>query len=125
MSAAPGVPRPEGWPRVIPRLLVPDPASLARFLGKVFAARVVDSPGRPSEVWIGDSVVLVSDGGGVRESTRSALYVYVDDVDACTARAIEAGATLIEPPTDLPYGDRRSVWRDPSGQQFQVATRLV
>src|SRR5271165_7482320 len=33
-----------------------------------------------------------------------ALHVYVPDVDALTAQAVAAGAELLTPPTDMPYG---------------------
>ena len=38
--------------------------------------------GIPTEVRIRDSIVMVSDGGGVREPLPGFLYVYVEDADA-------------------------------------------
>jgi len=61
---------------------------------------------RPSEVWIGDSVVMVSEAGP-RHPMPAFLYVYVGDTDAVYERARDADALTIEPPFETPYGDRR------------------
>ncbi|MEY2397671.1 MAG: PhnB protein [Actinomycetota bacterium] len=52
------------------------------------------------------------------------LYVYVDDADATFARAVDAGAAVIEEPVYTPYGDRRAIVTDPFGNVFQIAHRL-
>ena len=39
----------------------------------------------------------------------------VDDVDAATLAAVAAGATLVDPPVDEPWGERQSVLTDPDG----------
>ncbi|HYD45797.1 MAG TPA: VOC family protein, partial [Phenylobacterium sp.] len=49
-------------------------------------------------------------------------YVYVPDTDATYQRALEAGARVIEPPSDMPYGDRRATLQDPWGNTWQIAT---
>jgi PhnB protein len=74
---------------------------------------------------IGDSIVMVSDGGGLRESWPAFLYVYVEDVDETYRRATDASAVSIEAPIDTPYGDRRATIQDPWGNMWQVATRQV
>jgi len=62
----------------------------------------------PPKFGSGDSIVMVSDGGGVREPLAGFLYVYVEDADAVYRMAINAGAVSIEAPADMPYGDRRA-----------------
>jgi PhnB protein len=44
----------------------------------------------PSQIAIGDSLVMVS-GAGPRATFPAFLYVYVDDVDQACRRALEAG----------------------------------
>src|SRR4029077_12337940 len=78
--------------------------------------------GAPAVVRIGDSVIMVSDGGGAREFLPTFLYVYVDNTDRVCQRAVEAGALIIEHPADMPYGDRRAMLRDPWGNTSQIAT---
>ena len=60
---------------------------------------------------------------GERELFPAFLYVYVDDADAAYDRALAAGAVSLEAPLDTPYGDRRAMVRDPSGNVFQIAHR--
>ena len=42
----------------------------------------------------------------------------VDDVDATTAAAEKAGATVIDPPEDQPWGERQAVLTDVDGHVF-------
>ena len=67
-------------------------------------------------------MILVSDGGGVREPRKTFLYVYVENTDKTYRRALEAGALTIEKPVDMPYGDRRAMVEDPWGNIWQIAT---
>lgn len=72
---------------------------------------------------IGDSIILVSDGGGLRKTMQVFLYVYVENADRTYQRAIASGAEAIEVPLDTPYGDRRATVRDSWGNTWQIATR--
>jgi uncharacterized glyoxalase superfamily protein PhnB len=115
--------KPQGWPAVTPRLITADVAGLVEFLKRVFGATGEVQAGRPAEMAIADSRILVSDGAGVRSATSAFLYVYVPDVDEVWRRAVEAGATTIEAPAGTPYGDRRAMLEDRWGNTWQVATR--
>jgi len=117
--------RPEGWPTVIPRLLTNDVVGLVNFLRTTFHARGEVREGVPTEVRIGDSIIMVSDGGGVREPLAGFLHVYVEDADAVYRMAIDAGAVSIEAPADMPYGDRRAMVQDAWGNIWQIATYRV
>jgi uncharacterized glyoxalase superfamily protein PhnB len=44
-----------------------------------------------------------------------AVSFLVDDVDAATALAVKAGATVVDEPADQPWGERQSVLTDPDG----------
>lgn len=56
--------------------------------------------------------------------TTSGLVVFVDDVDAHHRHAVEEGATVDYPPTDMPYGQREYGTRDSEGGLWCFATRL-
>lgn len=114
--------QPDGWHTVTPRIIVRDPENLISFIRSVFDGRGEFHPGRPAEIRIGDSVVMISDGGGLRESAPAFLYVFVEDADSTFRRAIAANAVSIEGPTDTPYGDRRATVRDEWGNLWQIAT---
>jgi uncharacterized glyoxalase superfamily protein PhnB len=51
--------RPAGWPALIPRIAVDDPEALVTFIKHVFGATGDFSPRRPSELRIGDSMLMV------------------------------------------------------------------
>ena len=114
--------RPDGWHSVTPRIFTPDVAGLVRFLRTVFDAEGDVRSGAPSEIRIGDSIIMISDGGGLRAIQPAFLYVYVENADAVYRRAMAAGARSIEEPLDTPYGDRRATVEDPWGNGWQVAT---
>jgi PhnB protein len=115
--------KPPGWPSLVPRLFAADSDRLAVFLKSAFGAEGDIQAGRPTELVIDGSVVLVSDGGGVREPTASFLYLYVPNCDETYARALSAGAASVEAPLDTTYGDRRATVRDPGGNTWQIATK--
>lgn len=52
------------------------------------------------------------------------MGIYVSDVDAVTARAVEAGATVREEPSTFVSGDRYSSVRDPFGVRWSIMTRV-
>ncbi|UTW44676.1 VOC family protein [bacterium SCSIO 12696] len=52
------------------------------------------------------------------------LYVYVDNVDALTERAREAGAYILAEPMDSPWGDRTALISDWDGHRWMFATKI-
>lgn len=106
-----------------PRIVVRDPAGLVTFLKTVFGASGDFHAERPTEMRIGDSVVMVS-GDQYRDPMTAFLYVYVDDPDDAYRRALAAGAVSLEEPAETPYGDRRGMVRDAWGNTWQIATRV-
>jgi len=112
---------PEGWHTVTPRLFVNDAAKFVDFLKHAFGASGTFRSDGPSEIRIGDSIVMVGQAGP-REAMPTFLYLYLEDTDAAYRRALEAGAVSIEEPTDMHYGDRRATVKDPFGNIWQIAT---
>ena len=112
---------PEGWHSVTPRLVVHDVAKLVKFFKKAFGATGDYRADSPSQIRIGDSLVMVSSVGS-RDAMPAFLYLYVEDIDAAYQRALKAGAISLEEPQDMPYGDRRGMVKDPSGNVWQIAT---
>ena len=51
------------------------------------------------------------------------LYLYVPNTDATYARALAAGATSVQEPADMFYGDRSAGVKDPAGNTWMIATR--
>jgi uncharacterized glyoxalase superfamily protein PhnB len=96
---------------------------MVHFVKEVFRGQGEFHVNRPAEIRIGDSLIMISDGGGVREPVSAFLYVYVENVDETYKRAVEAGAETLELPSDQPYGDRRAMVKDPWGTLWQIASR--
>ncbi len=105
---------------------------LPDFLGSVFGAQEIERhevPGKRQahvEVRVGDSVIIVEAGAApvYGESPTASVYVYVEDVDDAYARALDAGAVSVDPPSDKPYGERSCGIRDPSGNTWWVSRLL-
>ena len=114
---------PEGWHTVTPRIVVRDAEGLVEFLRRVFGATGDYRQDLPSVVKLGDSIIMVSNAG-IRNSMPAFLYVYVDDTDETYRRALQAGASSLEEPSDMPYGDRRGMVEDEWGNTWQIATHL-
>ena len=54
----------------------------------------------------------------------STIMLYVPDVDASHALALQAGCTQVRPLTDQFYGDRSSTVRCPFGHYWTLATHI-
>jgi PhnB protein len=81
---------------------------------------------------IGDSIVTLCDAmpshGLVAPDREAAvtqfITLYVEDADELHARALEAGATEVNPVSDHVHGDRAGSVRDPFGHRWAVATHV-
>jgi PhnB protein len=121
---------PEGYHTVTPFVIVRDSAKFLEFLAQAFGAeemgRVVGEDGTigHAETRIGDSVVMMFDAKPHWPDTPAFLRIYVDDCDATTSRALEAGATSVTEPGTMPWGDRAGRLRDPLGNLWWIMTRV-
>jgi PhnB protein len=124
-------PIPRGFRTVTPYLIAKDGPALLEFAKQAFGAeetfRAVGSAGGlHGEVRIGDSMLMM--GGGIpgkefRSTPNThALHLYVKDADAVTAKALAAGATLIDELRDQEYGERSASVKDPAGNYWYIAT---
>ena len=113
---------PPGWHTITPRIFTADPEGLVGFVKRTFEATGDFQATRPSEIRIGDSILMIS-GTEFRATQTACLYVYVRDVDEVFARSVTAGVKVIEAPTDMPYGDRRCTVEDGWGNVWQIANR--
>jgi len=116
--------QPDGWHTVTPRIVTSEPEEMVRFVKKVFQGQGEFQVNRPAEIRIGDSLIMISDAGGLRVPVSGFLYVYVENVNETYRRAVEAGAEILEPPSDVPYGARRAMVKDAWGNLWQIASRI-
>lgn len=58
----------------------------------------------------------------VQDAPAGVIVTFVlDDCDSVYRRAQSIGADVIEPPTDMPYGQRRMLVRDPDGTVLDIS----
>jgi PhnB protein len=139
VSAKPD-PIPDTYRRVTPCLVVRGAAAALDFYAAVFGATErmrnpsPDGSIAHAEIEIGDSVLIVSDEDtrlGTQAPPAEGLsgspvfqFVYVEDVDAVVARAVERGATLRRAPQTQFYGDRDGFIIDPFGHGWTIASHI-
>jgi len=118
---------PEGLGSVTPYLHPRGAPALVEFLKRAFAAEEMaihhgpDGAIAHAKIRVGGSVIEMGEAHGEWGAMPTMFYVYVDDVDAWYRRALDAGATSIEPPALQPYGERRAAVRDAFENQWYLA----
>jgi len=129
---------PEGVNPVVPHLSIKGAKKAIEFYQAAFGADVVqlmpmgDDLVGYADLKIAGSRIYLADSmpgwGPVRspgelKGTSVTIHLWVEDVDAFFARAIEAGATAVMPVADQFWGDRYGLLADPFGHTWAIATR--
>jgi len=127
---------PKGYHSITPYLIVNGASKAIEYYRQVFNAELVMQMPLPdggvahAEIKIGDSHLMLSDmcpevhfkspdelGG-----TPISIMLYVEDVDAVFAKALELGAIEVRPVHDQFYGDRAGTLQDPFGHVWTIGT---
>jgi PhnB protein len=121
-------PIPPQYGTLTPYLVLSGCARAIEFYKNVFGAEEVmrmagpnDSIGH-AELRFGDRILMLADGVAEWPATSALIAVYVADCDAVFARAVAAGAEVVQPLEDKFYGDRAATVRDPFGQRWSIMT---
>ena len=124
-------PIPDGYTAITPYLISEDAPGLIDFLGEAFGGveRVrMPMPGGAighAEVVIGGAVVMLSSAMPPDfPATKSAIHLYVEDVDSIYAQAVKAGATSLAEPEDQFYGERMARVTDPAGNTWLISAHI-
>lgn len=131
--------KPSGLKDAYPYLRCKGAAQAIEFYKKVFGATEIfrlneKSTGRVghAELQLGNIVLMLSDEypemnilsplsiGG----SGACMHLHVDNADAWAQRAIDAGATMVMPPTDQFYGERSCKVRDPFGHEWMLGHEI-
>ena len=131
--------RPEGYTTLTPFLVCSPATEAIRFYEEVFGAALVSRMDGPddtvlhAELDLGQGRLQLSDPTpqyGLAVPDRSgdtvsaSLCIYVADVDAVFAAAVERGATVREKPDTFVTGDRFASIYDPFGHRWAVMTKV-
>jgi PhnB protein len=129
---------PKGYSSVTPYLAIQGAAQAIDFYKKVFGAlELMRMPGPQGklghvEIKVGDSKIMLADESEqmnfrspkAHGGTPVHIMVYVKDVDATVAKAIESGAKMMREVQDMFYGDRSGSFEDPFGHFWHIATHV-
>jgi PhnB protein len=72
----------------------------------------------------GEVSVLASRAPEVNGSSSVVVYLYVEDVDSTIEKAVSAGAKILIPVANMPWGDRTGRILDPEGHVWNISTRF-
>lgn len=122
--------KPASYPSISPYLICRNAEEVIAFLAAAFGGIVQRRFDRPdgslmhAEVKIDDSVVMIGGGGTEIASAPAHVHLYVEDALATFARAVDAGATVVqEPARKREDDDLRGGVQDPSGTTWWIATQ--
>lgn len=125
-------------PMLVPHLVVDDAAAALDFYAKAFGAEeMVRIPGPDGKLihaafqingvmlFLNDDFPEMNDGKSTTPTalggTPVTIHLHGAEVDARFQRALDAGATVVNPLEDQFWGDRYGVVRDPFGHQWSLA----
>lgn len=128
----------DNTPMLVPHLVVDGAAAALDFYAKAFGAEEMTRlPGPGGKlmhaafridghmVFLNDDFPEFNDGKSTTPAalggTAVTIHLHGPDVDARFQRALDAGATVVNPLEDQFWGDRYGVVRDPFGHQWSLA----
>ncbi|GAA5509397.1 VOC family protein [Novipirellula caenicola] len=123
---------------VFPYLRVRNANAAIEFYQSVFGAteefRLAEPSGRigHAQLKFGSYTVMISDeypeygieGPEAFGGSGSSIHLHVEDVDAMTQRAVDAGAKLVMEPKDQFYGERAAKVLDPFGHEWLLGSTI-
>lgn len=127
--------RPKKQPWVAPILWVNDVRGHAHWLERAFGFEIelimdaADGSAQHAIVRHRRGVIMLGHSkdatlGPPSGKACATQYVYTADVDELALRATAAGAKLVNPPRDEPWGDRCVPLTDPEGHSWMFATHV-
>jgi PhnB protein len=132
--------RPDGYTTLTPFLVCSPATEAIRFYEEVFGATLISRMDGPDgtvmhaeldfgtgRLQLGDpneAFGLVVPTGRAQDRVSGSTCIYVPDVDAVFAAAVEHGATVREKPETFVTGDRFASIYDPFGHRWAVMTKV-
>jgi PhnB protein len=120
---------PEGFHTITPNVIVEDAKKAIEFYKKAFGAeekvRLTMPDGKivHCELLIGDSRLNLAEPMEDWPAHSLLAQIHVEDSDALFKRAVDAGAEVKMPMTDMFFGSREGRVTDPFGSTWTISTR--
>lgn len=110
---------------VIPELAYADVVEASDWLSKAFGFTVRLRIGsHRAQLVYGDGAIIVMDGGS-GDVTPQSVLVRVENAHAHHEQALAAGAHIVKPPTDYPYGERQYNAEDIGGHSWTFSQSIA
>lgn len=123
--------KPATYTSLSPYLIVSDAAALIHLLETVFGAKEIRRFSAPDStlimhagVRLDDSIMMLADSTGEWPPAPANMHVYVPDVDATFAAALQVGAAAIQEPVKKDDDDKRGGFQDAFGNSWWIATKV-
>lgn len=119
---------PKAFHTITPNVVVDNAEQAVAFLQEAFGAtenyRLTMSNGKIAhcELKLGDSVLNLGESMEGWPAHGLIAQIYVEDSDELFKRAVDAGAKVIMPMTDVFFGSREGRVADPFGNVWTIAT---
>lgn len=123
------VPRPAGYNRVIPYLILKDGNGFLKYAETVFGCSIAETHYQENgtlmhgELHFDDCYVMVGEASDQWKTSNSGLFIYVANTDETYQKALDNGATSVMPISDQPYGRTCGVL-DPWGNTWWITQQL-
>jgi PhnB protein len=122
---------------VIAHIMIKEASAAIDFYQEAFNAKEIFRIAKPNgniihaEILIEDAIIMLGDAEELFQDpqklkgTTVGLHVYVEDVDALFLQAVKFGAIVIQNVTDMFYGDRMAMLKDPFGHIWVLLTHQM
>jgi len=111
---------------VIPELAYADVVKASAWLCEAFGFRERLRIGTHRvQLVFGDAAIVAIEGGTAEGGSTHGVLVHVDDADAHHERAKRAGAQILRPPADHPFGERQYTAVDIGGHRWTFSQTIA
>jgi len=120
---------PPGYQQVMVYLIVNGAADFINWTQQIFGAKEKMRHMRDehiiahAEITIGDCVIMLADATEAFPARNVGFFIYMADADAVYNKAINAGAIVVSPMADMPYGRSGGV-TDPFGNTWWITCQM-
>lgn len=114
---------------IMPYLIIPNAAGFIDFVKDVFGAVEVSRHMREegivmhAEIRVGECIVMLAEATEQYPACPAGMFIYVADADASFEKAVGAGAAVVMPLKDQPYGRTCGI-TDPHGNTWWITTAV-